>query len=386
VPRLFYMRIAINTRFLLSEKLEGIGMYTQEIFKRVVQQMPEHEFYFLFDRPFSDEFIFAKNVIPIVVSPPARHPFLWYWWFEKSIPKILKKYKIDLFISPDGYASLKTDVPQILTIHDLAFEHFPSHVPFLVRKYYQHFTPKYCEKAAIILAVSQFTKNDIVEKYGIDEQKINVVYNGVDVGSWSMVNGQWSMANSPSTIDHQLLTKNYFIFIGAVHPRKNVLNLLKSFELYKSKINTTNQLIIIGRNAWMNTELEDYLTKMNFKEDVIWIKKCDRNELFGLLKNAIALVYPSLFEGFGIPIIEAMKLGVSVITSNASAMPEIAGNAALLVDPTSINEISNAMQKLSDDDTLKIDLIKNGYENAAHFSWQTSAEKMIEIINRMLSY
>ena len=171
------MRIAINTRFLLSGKLEGIGMYTQEIFKRVVQQMPEHEFYFLFDRPFSDEFIFAKNVIPLVVSPPARHPFLWYWWFEKSIPKILKKHKIDLFISPDGYCSLNTTIPQILTIHDLGFEHFPMHVPFLVRNYYQYFTPKYCEKSAKILAVSQFTKNDIVEKYGIAASKIDVVYN-----------------------------------------------------------------------------------------------------------------------------------------------------------------------------------------------------------------
>lgn len=372
------MRIAINTRFLLSGKLEGIGMYTQEIFKRVVQQMPEHEFYFLFDRPFSDEFIFAKNVIPLVVSPPARHPFLWYWWFEKSIPKILKKHKIDLFISPDGYCSLNTTIPQILTIHDLGFEHFPMHVPILVRKYYQYFTPKYCDKATKILAVSQFTKNDIVEKYGIAASKIDVVYNG-------FMNSKQSIVSSMQTEIHaaySLLNTKYFIFIGAVHPRKNVLNLLKAFEVFKSKNNTTHQLIIIGRNAWMNAELKNYLTEMQFKKDVIWLENCERNKLLEILQNAIAFVYPSLFEGFGIPIIEAMSIGVPVITSNTSAMTEIAGNAALLVNPTNTNEIADAMQLIITDEVLRIGLIEKGRANAVRFSWQQSAEKVMEIIQQ----
>ncbi|HUM51953.1 MAG TPA: glycosyltransferase family 1 protein [Chitinophagales bacterium] len=364
------MRIAINTRFLLSGKLEGIGMYTQEIFKRVVQQMPEHEFYFLFDRPFSEEFIFAKNVTPIVVSPPARHPFLWYWWFEKSIPKILKKYNIDLFISPDGYCSLNTTIPQILTIHDLGFEHFPMHVPFLVRKYYQYFTPRYCEKAAKILTVSQFTKNDIVEKYGIVESKIDVIYNGVDIGHEVNVVIQKSIENP------------YFIFIGAVHPRKNVLNLLKSFEIFKSKYNNTHQLIIIGRSAWMNAELENYLAEMKFKKDVIWIENCERNKLLDILQNAVALVYPSLFEGFGIPIIEAMSVGVPVITSNTSAMAEISGNATLLVNPTNTNEIADAMQLILSDEILRTDFIEKGKTNAVRFPWQQSGEKVMEIIRK----
>ena len=112
------MKIAVNTRFLIKDKLEGIGIYTLELFKRIVEMLPEHEFYFLFDRTPSDEFIFAKNVTAVVVSPPARHPFLWFWWFEIGIPKALKKHSIDLFISPDGFCSLNSDVPQIMTIHD----------------------------------------------------------------------------------------------------------------------------------------------------------------------------------------------------------------------------------------------------------------------------
>ena len=377
------MKIAVNTRFLLKDKLEGIGIYTQEIFSRVVQLMPEHEFYFLFDRPFSDELIFAKNVIPLIVSPPARHPFLWYWWFEKSIPKVLKENNIDLFISPDGYCSLNTTIPQILTIHDLGFEHFPMHVPILVRKYYQYFTPKYCDKATKILAVSQFTKNDIVKKYGIDETKIEVVYNAVESRQWPMVNGQWNSEKKLSTIDYRLSTnKPYFIFIGAVHPRKNVLNLLKAFEMFKSKNDITHQLIIIGRNAWMNAELENYLAEMQFKKDVIWIENCERNKLLVILQNAVALVYPSLFEGFGIPIIEAMSVGVPVITSNTSAMAEIAENAALLVNPTNTNEIADAMQLIISDEILRTDFIEKGKTNAVRFPWQQSAEKVMEIIRK----
>ena len=137
------MKIAINCRLLLKNKLEGIGWYSFEIVSRIVKNHPEHDFYFLFDRPFHPDFVFAKNVKPIVLSPQARHPFLWYLWFEFSVSKFLKKNNIDLFFSPDGYLSLNTNVKTLLTIHDLNFEHFPEQLPFLTRKYYQYFTPKF---------------------------------------------------------------------------------------------------------------------------------------------------------------------------------------------------------------------------------------------------
>ena len=153
-------------------------------------------------------------------------------------------------------------------------------------------------------------------------------------------------------------------------------------EVFKSKNNTTHQLIIIGRNAWMNAELKNYLTEMQFKKDVIWLENCERNKLLEILQNAIAFVYPSLFEGFGIPIIEAMSVGVPVITSNTSAMTEIAGNAALLVNPTNTNEIADAMQLIITDEVLRIGLIEKGRANAVRFSWQQSAEKVMEIIQQ----
>lgn len=369
------MKIAVNTRFLLKDKLEGIGIYTQEIFSRVVQLMPEHEFYFLFDRPFSEEFIFAKNITPLIVSPPARHPFLWYWWFEKSIPKVLKENNIDLFISPDGYASLNTFVPQIITIHDLGFEHFPEHVPYLVRKFYRYFTPKYCQKAAKVMAVSEYTKQDIISTYNIEAQKIDVVYNGFEIEN------QESRIKSQDA-EKKILTSEipYFIFVGAVHPRKNVLSLLKAFEHFKATFSHPHQLVIVGRKAWMTQELEDFYAQMQFKNEVIWIEKIERTDLLELMQHAYGLVYTSLFEGFGIPILEAMTLGLPVICSNTSSMPEVAGNAALLVQPNNINEIAEAMNELIINDELRNGLIAKGKTQATHFDWNSSAEKVVEII------
>jgi glycosyltransferase involved in cell wall biosynthesis len=374
------MKIAVNTRFLLSGKLEGIGIYTQEIFKRVVQLMPEHEFFFLFDRAYSSAFIFEKNVTPIVVHPPARHPFLWYWWFEKSIPKVLQENNIDVFISPDGFASLNTSVPQILTIHDLGFEHFPEHVPFLVRKFYRYFTPKYCEKATKILAVSAYTKQDIISTYNIETKKIEVVYNGFDTHLASLKGGTQPVQAERLVPFRGFRGEPYFIFVGAVHPRKNVLGLLKAFEQFKTSYSHAHQLVIVGRKAWMNKELEDFYEKMQFKKEVIWIEKIERADLIQLMQQSFGLVYPSLFEGFGIPIIEAMSLGIPVICSNVSAMPEVAGNAALLVQPDNTIEIAAAMNELIINDVLRNDLIAKGKIRATHFDWNTSAEKVVDII------
>ena len=137
------MRIAVNTRFLLSDYLEGYGHFLQEIFSRLVKAHPEHEFIFIFDRPFDQKFIFGKNVTPIVAGPPARHPLLWKYWYDFKLPAVLKKYKADVFFSPDGFCSLRTAVPQCLVIHDLAFLHFPSGISGSQLRFYKRNTPDY---------------------------------------------------------------------------------------------------------------------------------------------------------------------------------------------------------------------------------------------------
>ena len=174
------MKIAVNTRLLLPDKLEGIGWVAFETLKRITQAHPEHEFYFIFDRKWDERFIFSDNIIPIVAKPQARHPFLYYLWFEWSIPRILKKIKADVFLSPDAYLSLKTNVKSIAVFHDLNFEHYPEDLPFLERKYYCYFFPRYARKAAQIVTVSQFSKKDIMNLYDVPSEKISVVYNGAN--------------------------------------------------------------------------------------------------------------------------------------------------------------------------------------------------------------
>ena len=223
------MKIAINTRLLLKGKLEGIGWFTYESFKRIVASHPEHEFYFIFDRQFDTEFVFADNVTPIVIGPPARHQILHYIWFEISIPRILKKINPDIFISPDSYLSLASKYPDLIVIHDLNFEYFPKNMPWLASKYYRYFTPKFAKKAKRIATVSEFSKNDIVNIYSIDPEKIDVVYNG---------SGEKFKPVS-ETVKKETKQQfsngcDYFVFVGALNPRKNLSNIFRAFDSFKS--------------------------------------------------------------------------------------------------------------------------------------------------------
>ena len=155
------MRIAINTRFLLTHKMEGFGWYTFEIVKRLVENHPEHTFIFFFDRAYDERFIFGENVTPVVLKPQARHPILFKIWFDRSVTKALKKHKADIFFSPDGYLSLRTEIPQIGVIHDINFEHFPEDLPKSPRNYLRKYFPKFANKANHILTVSESSKQDI---------------------------------------------------------------------------------------------------------------------------------------------------------------------------------------------------------------------------------
>ena len=174
------MRIAVNTRLLLPGKLDGIGWFSYHTLSRITKAHSDIEFLFLFDRPWTEEFVFADNVTPVAIFPQARHPFLYYLWFEYAIPIALEKHKADLFLSPDGYLSLSTTTPQVGVIHDLNFEHYPADLPFLTRKYYRNYFPRFARMAKRLATVSEFSKQDIVQQYKVDPSKIDVVFNGVD--------------------------------------------------------------------------------------------------------------------------------------------------------------------------------------------------------------
>ncbi|MEZ5084569.1 MAG: glycosyltransferase family 1 protein [Bacteroidales bacterium] len=372
-------KIVVNTRLLLKNKLEGIGWFTYETLSRVTQQHPEHTFFFLFDRPYSDEFIFSDNVVPVVVSPPARHPVLFYIWFELMIPKQLKRLKADLFLSPDGYLSLKTKVPTLVVMHDLNFEHFPKDIPFAARKHYKHFFPKYAKKATRIATVSEYSKQDIVTQYKVNPEKIDVVYNGANELFVPVSEDESGQVRKDHSAGYP-----YFVFVGALHPRKNLVNLFAGFDLFKEKDQSGIKLLIVGEKMWWTPSIKEAYEKMNHKDDVIFSGRLQMKELTQVVGSALALTYVSYFEGFGIPIVEAFNAETAVITANVTSMPEVAGDAALLIDPFSPGSIAEAMKKISSDENLRNQLILKGREQKKKFTWQKSADRLWASIEKAL--
>ena len=365
------MKIAVNTRLLLKDKLEGIGWFTYESLKRIVLQHPEHTFYFIFDRKHDPQFIFAENVIPVEIFPPARHPYLWYIYFEFSIPRVLRKIKPDLFLSTDGWLSLRTDVSQVDVIHDLNFEHRKDFLKSKYQDYYTRFFPKFAKKAVRIATVSEFSKQDLQRFYGIPEDKIDVVYNGSNEVYRPLPEEQQNIVRQQYTDGHA-----YFLFVSAIHKRKNLANILRAFEAYKKQTGADTQFVVVGARAGKQDELDEVLRSMTFASDVRFLGRLSAPELAQVMASALALVYATLFEGFGIPIVEAFNAETAVITSNVTSMPEVAGDAALLVDPTSVEQIADAMTRLATDENLRQELIAKGRDQRKLFSWDQTAERL----------
>lgn len=370
------MRVAVNTRFLLSGRLEGIGTFTHEVLKRLVKWYPEHEFIFIFDRPWHSEFCYGENVIPVEAFPQARHPFLFYWWFEWSVPRILKKYKADVFFSPDGYLSLRSDTPQVPVFHDLAFEHYPDNVPFLASKHYRYFFPKYGAKADKLLTVSEFSKADIISQYQVDSEKIEVVYNGanecyrpLDEGEIIATRKKYAQGNA------------YFLYVGALHQRKNIVRLLKAYDQYlhwaidaKEPI---KELLIVGRKAWGNQEMESYFdANLILQQHVVFTGRLELTDLAMVMGAAYVHVNVSYFEGFGIPILESMKCDIPAITSQNTSMEEVGGAAVRLVDPFKVESIAEALTFLHSQPEERNRLASLCRSESERFSWDLTAKKV----------
>jgi glycosyltransferase involved in cell wall biosynthesis len=372
------MRIAVNTRMMIPGKMEGIGFFTYESMKRLTVSHPDHEFIFIFDRPFDDTLVFADNVTAVKAFPPARHPLLWVIWYEFSLPRIFKKYKPDIFIGTDGYLSLNGKVPSLSVMHDINFEHYPKDLPFFNRIFYRYFFPKYASSAKRIVAVSAFTKNDICKKYSIDPAKVDVVYNGVSKKFYPRNESEKNL-----TKEKYADGKEFFIYVGAIHSRKNISNMLFAYDEFRKSCPSEIKFILAGTRRWWTKEMEEALKTMEFKNDVIFTGRVSDEELCNLTAAAFALLYVSVFEGFGIPIIEAMASGTPVITSDITSMPEVAAGAALLCDPFSISSVSNAMISLFKDDSLRVSLIQKGLTRASHFSWEKTAAELWNSIEKM---
>jgi glycosyltransferase involved in cell wall biosynthesis len=360
------MIVGVNARTLLSGKLDGIGWYAYETIKRLTVSHPDVSFVLFFDRPVHADFTFGPNVRTVVFGPPARHPFLWYLWFELRLPAALRAHHCDVFYSPEGLVPSHPPVPMVSVLHDMGYEAVPEQVDPLVLRYYRRFFPRGARAAARLVTVSDFARADIAIRTGIPTTSITVAPN----------------APRPIFRDpvHATPPPSYLLFVGTIQPRKNVVRLLKAFDVMKTKTGSAVQLVVAGRRGWKDADVDAALAGMTHAGDVRFTGYVTDEELVALYKGARAVVQVPLFEGFGVPVIEAMAVGTPVIASNVSSLPEVAGSAALLVDPLDVPAIAHAMERVITDDELCDELRAKGIRQAATYSWDHTAEILWQCI------
>ncbi len=370
--------IAVNCWVLRNRQLDGIGNFTVQTLGHVIKDHPEQHFDLLVDKKFENKYFDYPNVTLHQIFPPLRHPVLYVFYLEIVLPVFLKKIKPSLIISMDGFLSLASSVKQLPVIYDLNFEHFPENLPWRNRVYYRFFFPRFTHKATHIVTISEYSKMDIVNTYHVPQNKIDNISCGI------------SSYFSPCTESEKNQTKEkytggdeYFFFAGTMHPRKNIPSLIKAFTEFK-KSNTNNiKLVLAGYIMWDDNTIKGLLDNNPYKNDIILTGRVNNNELRLLLGSAWCLVFVPMFEGFGLPIVEAWQCGIPVICSNVTSMPEVAGDAAITVDPFNIEEISSAMKKMTDVSTRER-YIALGKERKNTFSWKRTASLFWDSIQRTI--
>jgi glycosyltransferase involved in cell wall biosynthesis len=371
------MKIAINARMLKAVPDDGISRFTFEVVKRITLNNPSYQFALIFDREFDSGLIFSSNTEGYLLKPSARHPFLWYYWHEYQLPPLLKKTGADIFLSPDGIISLRSEIPSIPVIHDINFYHRPKDLPIHISLYYRYFFRKFAEKAVRITTVSHFCKNDISSYLNIDPGLIDVAYNGVSE--------YFTPADKKSTDNfRQELTGGdpFFLFVGNFSPRKNINGVVNAFNRFRSITRLNHKLVLTGGKLFLNGDTDRLIRTSSWSDDIILTGPKLHEDLRLLYASATALVFVPWFEGFGIPAAEAMRCGTPVILSNTTSLPEVGGEAAIYVSPDNTDEICSAMVKIAGDENLRLSLSVRGQKESLRFTWDNTAESIWESIEK----
>lgn len=369
------MTIAINCWILRNKKLDGIGYFTVNTIANLIKDHPDVQFKILCDKKFTEDFFDFPNVTKHKIFPALRHPVLYVFYMEFVLSFFLRKHKPDVMVSADGYLSLLSGCKQIPVIYDINFEHNPKDVKLKNRIYFRFFFKRFARKAKRIATISEYSKKDIADYYRIDSNKIDNVSCGI--------NSNFSPLDEQGIIEVRNKWSGgqpYFFFVGSMHPRKNIKRLIDGFNFFKQATKSDFKLILAGSILWSKTEIEDSYTNSPYKGDIIFTGRLSDEDLQKMLGAAYALSFVPIFEGFGLPIVEAFQSGVPVICSNVTSMPEVAGDAALIVDPFSIESIAGGMEKLANDNEFRNQLIAKGHIQKKLFSWSRTAQLLWESI------
>ncbi len=319
--------------------------------------------------------VYLKNT-PAGCLPPESEYFRYQvvpgrtLWLSLFLPRVVNKSKnIDVFFSPAHYSPPKIHVPLVVTIHDLAYFYYPKE--FLKRDLYKlkNWTRKSIQNAQKIICVSKSTKEDVIKYYNPSSEKLEVIYNGYEK--------EYTPDIRPE--GYTLPTKSYILFVGTLQPRKNIDFLVSAFLKIQNS-NPELKLVIVGKKGWLYKKLFKKVKKLKLEDSVLFAGFVSNPELTFLYKNALCLIHPSLYEGFGIPILEAMAHDCPVISSSKSSIPEIGGDAALYFDPTDEDDLVGKFKKLVGDKNLQQALIQKGKERVSGFSWEKCASETLDVI------
>lgn len=300
-------------------------------------------------------------------TPIVRVPlFLAYELWQRPVDVLHVQYTAPPFCR----------IPVVATIHDLAFEHMPE--TFTRRGSFQLklTVRRTAQRAVRIATVSEYSRQDLLRTYQLPPEKVAVTYNGVEAHFTPE-----SLPNETEDVRHRFgIKRDYLLAVGSLQPRKNLVRLIRVYAKLRSENeNFTPQLVIVGRKLWLADDIFAEVRRQFWKDDVILTGYVNDEDLPKLYRQATAFVYPSLFEGFGLPPVEAMACGTPVVTSNNSSLPEVTGEAALLIDPLSQDSIESALLEITRDQILRTRLKEKGIEQAKRFTWQGAAEKTLQL-------
>ena len=379
------MRIGIDCRTILNPSAgekAGIAHYTYHLVKSLLDMDRTDDFVLFFDyraRVAAKEFI-RPNTKIVFFTFSQYKKYLPFFYSHVLVAANITAEKLDVYHSPANIIPLRYAGKFCVTTHDLAIYRRPDLFPKNQGFSLKYIVPRSIHQAKKIISVSKSTKKDIQEFFSVDEKKIEVVYEGVDHKRFTRraPNGD-SLAYLR---EKYKIRSDYILFVGTLEPRKNLIRLLEAFyELLteNSEYRKKYQLLMAGNRGWLYDSIFDEIKSRGLGANVLFPGYIDAKDLPLLYQNATIFVYPSLYEGFGLPVLEAMATGAPVITSNSSSMPEIAGRAAALIDPMDVGGLKSVMMKFLDDEKLRASYSEKALLQSKKFSWEKCARQTLEI-------
>lgn len=355
----------------------GLGNYSRSLVKVLSDNFPEND-YLLYNPKKSSKYNLENynNSVAEVLPTSSFTKKLSSLWRLYFVSKDIKKNKVELFhgLSGEIPLGLPKNIKKVVTIHDLIFVRYPNLYSFFDRKIH-FFKFKYASKKSdVVVAISEQTKKDIVSFLGINENKIKVIYQGCH----AVFKQEYSENQIENTIKKHNLPEEYILNVGTIEKRKNLLVILKSIT------NTTKKLVVIGKKTAYFDEIWDYIVANNLEKQVIFLKDLSLEELAIIYQKATLFVYPSIFEGFGIPIIEALYSKTPVITSTGSCFSEAGGSHSLYVNPENSDELRTAIDLVWDNTSKRIEMQEKGFEFVQKFNDSTIAKNWQELYKSLL--